>query len=194
MKAIYDKSEFDLIEVAFDKVIDRTKTIPEQVFRQALKSYLFIPFDDILLTERLFKHLKEYLINNNEKILWLTVGDPDPVTYFAHHFGFFGTVEFSVTDKADDYLSALWNFPQESEPDALMHNSNTLMLTSPSGKWAIVGDRYGEIAVCAFSDKIEVEKFRKEYGSDMFLNNVSEATEFTEYSSLLEYDSDLVTS
>jgi hypothetical protein len=95
----------------------------------------------------------------NEDVFFFAVIDPHPVKYFAHHFGFYGAVEFSVEDSSEVYLDGLWNYPEDG-PDSLMHNSTTIVISSLSRKWAIIANRDLEIGICGFSNESEMTVFK----------------------------------
>jgi hypothetical protein len=175
MKVISVEKDYEPIVTSVKKILDQTKTLPENVFRQAFKFFLFITFDELFMP-LFFNHIKRYLLEAAENGFWLTVIDPDP-SYFWSHFDFFGSIEFSSSDSEDDYLAALNNYPKESIADALAHNSNLLMIFSPTSKWAIYGDRGSGIAICAFSDRAQMEFFKSIYDCDL-LGGVKFAAEY----------------
>ena len=176
MKVVSLEKDFNLIELSINSVMDKSKILPENVFREAFKYFLFITFDELLMT-LFFNHLKRYLIDIGEKGFWLAVIDPDSKSYFSTHFNFFGAFEFSSADDEDDYVSALNDYPEDSPADALMHNSNSLIVSSFTNKWAVFGNREADIAICAFSDRAYWELFRSSYGSDL-LNGIKAAAKY----------------
>ena len=174
MKVISTAEDFDLIDLSIDRVIDRSKILPDRVFRSAFKYFLFITFDDLHM-DLFFNHIKQYLISVGEPAFWLATIYPDPRSYYFYHFGFYGTFEFLSSDNEDDYISAL-NYPKDSA-DALMYNSDLLIALSSSNKWAVFSSRDDDIAICGFSDRVQMEIFRSVYGSDL-LNSVNAAAEY----------------
>ena len=176
MNPISTAKDFDLIDVSIDRVIDRSRTLPDRVFRNTLKYFLFITFDELRMT-LFFNHVKQYLIRTGERKFWLTTIDPDPRSYFFNHFGFYGAFEFLSSDDEDDYVSALHDYPKNSPADALMHNANSMIALSSSDGWGVFGSREVDIAICGFSDRVQMEIFRSVYGSDL-LNSVNAAAEY----------------
>lgn len=176
MKAISAAKDFDQIEMSIDRAIDRSKMLPDRVFRSTLKYFLFITFDELYMT-LFFNHVKRYLDKVGERAFWLVTIDPDPRSYFFHHFGFYGAFEFLSSDNEDDYVSALNDYPKDNHADSLMSNSNSLVAVSSSGEWAIFSSRDDDIAICGFSDRAQMEIFRSVYGSDL-LNDVNAAAEY----------------
>lgn len=176
MKVISTTEDFDLIDLSIDRAIDRSKILPDRVFRSAFKYFLFTTYDDLYMTFFL-NHVKQYLDRVGERAFWLAVIDPDPRSYFFHHFGFYGAFEFLSSDNEDDYVSALNDYPKDYHADSLMSNSNSLVAVSSSGVWAIISSRDDDIAICGFSDRAQMEIFRSVYGSDL-LNGVDAAAEY----------------
>jgi hypothetical protein len=176
MRAITTEKGYGSVESDSEKILDRTKVLPENVFKQAFKFFLFITFDELFMP-MFFNHLKRYLMEIDENCFWLTAIDPDPKIYFGSNFDFFGAIEFSSADTNEDYLSALNNYPEDSPADALAHNTNSLMFFSSQYGWAVYGDRDADIAICAFADIEKMELFKSIYGSDL-LGGVSAAADY----------------
>lgn len=176
MKMALTEKDYHPIAVGVEKILDRTKVLPENVFRQTFRFFLFITFDDLLLPF-FFNHVKQYLLDVEENSFWLTAIDPDAKLYFGAHFDFFGTIEFFNSDTEDDYIAALNYDPGDSPADALTHNSNILMVFSPTEKWAIYGDRDADIAICAFTDREQMERFKSAYSSGL-LGGVEAAADY----------------
>jgi len=176
MRLALTEKDFEPIGIGIEKVLDKKKLLPEKVFREAFRYFLFITFDELLMP-LFFNHIKQYLQEAGENSFWLTAIEPDPKLYFGSHFNFFGAVEFSTSDTEDDYLIALNNYPENSPADALAHNSNLLTVFSSTNRWAIYGDRNTDTAICAFSDETQMELFKSIYGSDI-LGGVKAAAEY----------------
>lgn len=166
MRVITTENDYDLVVTGAEKILNKTRVLPENVFREAFKFFLFITFDELFMP-LFFNHLKRYLLDVGENSFWLTAIDPDPKLYFGAHFDFFGAVEFSSADTKDDYLAALNNYPKTSPADALAHNANLLMFFSSKCEWVVYGDRDADIAICAFADRGKMELFESIYGSDL---------------------------
>lgn len=176
MKPVTTVQDFDAVATNIGRIIDSSKTIPENVFRKAFRYFLFTTFDDLHMS-LFFDHVSQFMKETGEKNFWVTTLDPDPRSYFAANFGFYGTFEFSVSDTGDDYISALFDIPESSPADALMHNGNLLLVFSTTGKWAVYGSRNADIAVCAFTEHSQMELFKSIYGSDL-LDSVRSAAEY----------------
>lgn len=166
MKIISVENDFNLIEVGIDKVICKSNRLPLNVFGDEFKYFLFITFDELCMAV-FFNRIKQYLTEIGEENFWVVVTDPDPRTYFENFFGIYGAFEFSSLDDEKEYLSGLNDYPKDSPADALAHNSNSLLIFSSSGQWAIFGNRDADIAICAFVDRETREIFRLIYGTDL---------------------------
>lgn len=159
-----------------EKILNKGELLPENVYRQAYRFFLFITFDELFMP-LFFNHLQRYLRAIEENKFWLSSIDPDPKRYFGANFNFYGAIEFFDSDTEDEYLRALNDYPENSPADALAHNANSLVFFSPSCGWAIYGDRDTDIAVCAFTDQGKMELFKSIYGSDL-LGGVKAAAEY----------------
>ncbi len=176
MRTITTEEGYGSVASDAERILDRTKVLPENVFKQDLKFFLFVTFDELFMP-LFFNHLKRFLLEVGENNFWLTAIDPDPKLYFGANFDFFGAIGFSSTDIDEDYLAALNNYPQDSPADALAHNANSLMFFSSQYGWAVYGNRDADIAICAFADIKQVELFKSIYGSDL-LDGVSAAADY----------------
>jgi len=177
MKVITTVNDYDSVATGVAKILNKVKMLPENVFNQTFKFFLFITFDELFMPQFFLNHLKQYLLNVGENSFWITAIDPDPKLYFGANFDFFGTIEFINSDTEYDYLSALNTYPEDSPADALAHNSNLLMFFSPTCKWAVYGDRNADLAICAFTDRQNMELFKSIYGSDL-LDGVKAAANY----------------
>ncbi len=176
MKVVSTAKEYDSVAIGAEKILNKKKVLPDNVFNRSLKFFLFITFDELFMP-LFFNHLKQYLLAVGENSFRVTAIDPDPRLYFRANFDFFGAIEFVSSDTEDDYLAALNNYPEDSPADALAHNSNLLMFFSPTHKWVVYGDRDAGIAICAFTDFRKMELFRSIYGSDL-LDGVKAAADY----------------
>ncbi len=176
MKVIKTEQDYEPIKIGIEKILNKEKSLPEYIYRQAYKFFLFITFDELFMP-LFFNHLKRYLQVTGENKFWLASIDPDPKHYFAAHFNFYGVVEFCSSDTEEEYLAALNDYPVDNPADALAHNTNSLVLFSAGYEWVIYGDRNSDIAICAFADKTQMELFQFIYGSDL-LDGVKAAAEY----------------
>ncbi|MCG9966072.1 hypothetical protein [Shewanella cutis] len=176
MKAITNESDYDLIYTYIEKVINRTRTLPDNVFDPSFKFFSFITFDELLMPI-FFEYLQQYSLKIGENGFWITSLAPDPKKYYGHYFNFFGTIEFLNTDTHKDYLAGLHHYPKDSKADAIAYNADLLMFLSKKCDWAVYGDRDAEIAICAFKDINKMELFKSLYGLG-FLEGVTAASDY----------------
>jgi hypothetical protein len=176
VEAVSDAKRFAPIAARIGNVLNKTADLPANVFQKKFKYFLFVTFDE-LFTGLFFNHLKKYLMNMDEKFFIFSSVDPDPESYFAFHFDFFGAIEFATSDSEDDYLFALNHYPDGSPADALAHHSDSLLIFSVDGRFAIYGSRDADIAICAFPDRMQMKAFKRTYGNDL-LADASAAAEY----------------
>jgi hypothetical protein len=167
MKVILELNTFNRINAITKEIINASKSVPDNVFYDGWRHFLFAPFEDMLLPLS-FDHIKEFLTGLKEKEFWLTTIEPDPLQYIHANFGYYGTFEFSINDTTSDYLSALHDFPSSSPADAMAHNGVRLLALSCLGRWAAYFDRDNNITIFAFRDLMIMESFKQVYGPDLF--------------------------
>jgi hypothetical protein len=176
MRAITTEEGYFSVASVTENILDKTKVLPEKVFKQTFKFFLFVTFDELFIP-LFFNHFKRYLLEAGENDFWLSAVDPDPKLYFGANFDFFGAIEFSSIDTEEEYLAALNNYPLDSPADALVHSANSLIVFSSKYEWAIYGNRNTDIAICSFVDVEQMERFKSNYGSDL-LNGIIEAANY----------------
>jgi hypothetical protein len=176
MEVIRDINTFNRINVIAKEIINISKNVPDSVFCEGWKYFLFAPFEDMLLSLS-FDHVKQFLIDLHEQEFWLITLEPDPLQYIHSNFGYYGAFEFSTNDSPSSYLSALHDFPSESPADAMAHNGVRLLAFSRLEKWAAFFDRDNNITIYAFRDLSTLETFKSIYGADL-LKGVDEAAQY----------------
>lgn len=176
LRMVSDKGEFQTYKLAITEIIDKRKQLPNQIFNHLYKNYLFITFDEILMAD-FFKKIKEYAHLAKDSDFWLSVIDPDPEEYFFQHFKRYSILVFNEESTEKQFISALTTFPKENLADSIMHNSNTILVSSSSGKWAIFGDRELDIGICAFTDDKSRDQFKGIYEGGL-LKDVTFAAEY----------------
>lgn len=178
MKIVRAEQDFIGIEKCIDDMIHRSEELPRNVFKEKFTHFLFIQFDDLFSGE-FYSCLKQYLldIGEGENVFWISPLIPDPKSYYSVRYNYYGSFEFTLSDSEEDVLTALTQYPEECDGDALTYVSDSLLVSSYSYRWAIYGEREREIAVCAFSSLEEMEKFGYAF-KDLGIRNVEEATEY----------------
>lgn len=191
MKIIQRPHEFSEVIDKVDRLVDSSTSLPNYVFKEGFKTFLFLTFDEIFL-KMFYERIVKFNDKNNDRSWWIAVLDPDPVSYFYENFKSYACVEFSRGDDSKVFVEALNFSPGGSSPDAIIHNSNSLAVLSEAGDWVIFGDRDSEIAVCAFKDKKKGEIFEVIYGDEL-LGDVKEAADFA-YGERSQYKDKLINS
>jgi len=173
MRFLDEYSEYSINRKFVSDVIKCNTAFPDQVFTGRMRQFLFISFD-LVLTRQFFTHTKSFIQAIGESAFLFSVIDPDPNTYFYKHFSKYSVIDFSITDTEEDYMAALDADPGDSPADALMHNTNSVLMHSSSSNWAIYAERELGIGVCSFTDKSIRDVFLNEFDVD-FLQDIDGA-------------------
>lgn len=62
MKVITTEKDYDAIATGVEKILNKVKALPENVFNQTFKFFLFITFDELFIPQLFLNHLKQYLL------------------------------------------------------------------------------------------------------------------------------------
>lgn len=147
-------------------LIDKEKTIPEQVFDSRLSNFAFISIEDIF-SEEFFDKMKKFLSQINENDFRVFAIEPDPESYFYHNFGKYPLLMFSMDSTAQQYVSAVFADPGESPADAIGYNSSSLLVYSSSYRWAIYGSRDFEVGIFASESTALSDIFHQIYDDNL---------------------------
>jgi hypothetical protein len=145
--------EFELQKI--NRLVDRSTTLPDQVFVTRPVAFHIIDFDQFW-SEEFFVDAQRLTKRAGDASLTLAVLRPDPTAYYHARFGKFPVLRFSSADPAQRYLDELHQDPGDSPADAIAYNSKVILVFPASARWAIYGDRDLEIAVVAAMDE-EIE-------------------------------------
>jgi hypothetical protein len=149
---IAGRSDFEHEMRRIDELIDRSATLPAQVFCTRVAAYYIIDFDQ-LWSEEFFVAMQRMTERVGDASFTFAVMKPDPADYYYACFGKFPLLQFTVDDAADRYIGAIHEDPGESPADAIAYNSEVIIIYPPSGRWAIYGDRNLEIGIFAVMDE-----------------------------------------
>lgn len=166
MRFLNDPSEYLLNRKVVSEIIVPNALFPDRVFTDRFGHFQFVTFDQILMRP-FFLNIKDFLQAIDEDTFQFSVIDPDPEEYYYGNFFKYSVVTFSSTDTGEDYIVALNADPGRSPADAIMHNSNSVLIYSFSCRWAVYGERDLGIGVCAFSDMSVSNIFTEVYGVDL---------------------------
>jgi hypothetical protein len=134
--------------------VDASATLPAQVFR-GRATFRVIEWD-ILWSRKFFEAARYMTEASGSERLKLLVLSPDPVQYFLHQFGKLPLVTLNVKDDAGAYLHCIGEDPGDSPADAIVHNSDVVVVWPSSRQWCLYGDRNFEIALIALHDERSV--------------------------------------
>ncbi len=162
MRFLNERSEYTINRKFVSGVIKCEFAFPDQVFKDCMKQFLFITFDQVLMRQ-FFTHMKSFMHAIGENSFMFSVINPDPNTYFHKHFSKYSVIDISIADSEDDYIAALNADPGNSPADAIMHNSNSILIHSTTSNWAVYAERELGIAVCSFIDKSTRDVFFNEF-------------------------------
>jgi len=124
------------------------RSLPEQVFNDRFRRFLFEEFDWCMSSE-FWLSLQELARESCDTIVLLAVLDPDPNDYFLKEFGYFNWADLPISMSASDYWDLLNAHPKDCAADSVLANSERVVWLPHSGKWAIWGERNRGVCVLA---------------------------------------------
>jgi hypothetical protein len=145
----FDTELFDVDLSKIDSLIDRTRRLPEQVFRRRPYAFRVIDFDEIWTVE--FFHCVQSLTRAiGDGRFVVGVIRPDPRDYYFSHFRRYPFIRFSINDTNEGFIRAINEDPGESPADAIAHNSDVVVVhPDQQMNWMVYGDRDLEIGIVA---------------------------------------------
>ncbi len=176
MRVVSLKEDLSLIHTYIDRVLDKSKALPDKVFRGAFKFFLFITFDELFMG-LFYNHIRQYLMEIGENEYWLVAIDSKPKQNFESDFEIIAAIQFLTNDSEDDYLLAVNGFTDDNPASVQMHSSDSIIALSSCGKWAVFGNRGADIGICAFAEREYMKLFRSSYNLDL-LGGVKPAAEY----------------
>jgi len=132
-----------------DGIFRKGKRFPEQVFQKQFNRFMYHDFYWTLSGD-FWLELQKLAVNSMDESILVGVLEPDPENYFYREFKYYNWLELPVYLSVETYYDIIESFPKESPADALVYNSDIVFWFSPSGKWAIWGERYWECSVIGF--------------------------------------------
>lgn len=147
-----NKNEFEMAYTFVQTVFKINKRLPEQVFDKDFSS--FICEESYFALSNEFWGTIQQLANlfGDEHII-VGVIEPDPDTYFFQEFGYYNWFKFPTNITASAYADILHKEPEDSPADALTYNSEIIIWTSLSRKWAVWMERGYDICILGFTDR-----------------------------------------
>jgi hypothetical protein len=145
------RSDFEREMQFVDRLVDRSATLPEQVFRRRASAFHVIDFDQVW-SEDFFRDAQRLTKRSGDASFTFAVLRPDPDKYFHAHFGKFPVLRFTDADPGQRFIDEVHEDPGDSPADAIAYNSEALLVYPPSERWMIYGDRNVEIGIVAVMD------------------------------------------
>ncbi|WP_378182241.1 hypothetical protein [Aquimarina sp. SS2-1] len=158
-------------------LINKDVKLPDMIFKDAYSNFSFCDFE-YLFSEYFFESLKKYLNKRKQDHFTFYTLDPDPENYFFKNFGSFNIIDFSE-EEYSSYIKKLSEAPDNNEADALIYNSNKIIIYAQNLDLVIYGDRNWEIAVIC----LKKENFSENNLKTFFENDVVSVEEFVKMSS-----------
>jgi hypothetical protein len=159
-----DHKDFKKTKHIISQIIEERNELPKKVFKPEYSFFLFENFDNTLSSD-LWPILKNLTTNSNDSSVILSVLRPDPEAYYFKEFGYFNWCNIPIDINLTDYEKILNFEPVDSQFDTIQLNSNLIVWTSPSRKWAIWCDRSFEVSIIAF-DSLETYNTLKPFVKD----------------------------
>lgn len=146
---IHDKADFEAMKKLVDNMFKTEKGFPEQVFKHQFNKFLYHSFYWTMSGD-VWRQLQSLANESMDDYVLVAVLEPDPENYFRKEFKYYNWLKIPVNLSEDDYFDIIESFPKESPADAILYHSDVVIWFSPSGKWAIWGDRDWECGVIGF--------------------------------------------
>lgn len=132
--------------------------LPSQVFASRYTHFALCD-DTLAISAELFERLASRSPNHSSRRLVFVTLDPDPITYYEHHFGTYGCVAIPLSAPLDGYVNSLMEDPGDSPADALLFRADEAILFVEGGEFVGYFNRGYEVFVAAF----EAAGFRDEF-------------------------------
>jgi hypothetical protein len=156
---ITSRSDFERETQAIDRLVDRSTTLPDQVFRRRASAFHVIDFDQVW-SENFFRDAQRLTARAGDVSFTFAVLRPDPENYYHAHFGKFPLLRFTDVDSVQRFIDEVHEDPGDSAADAIAYNSEAILVYPASERWAIYGDRDVEIGIVAAMDDEMEEAIR----------------------------------
>ena len=153
---IKDMNEYNDTLKLISNVFRMERGLPEQVFIEKYDKFLFEEFDWTMSGE-FWNILQTLARKTNDNYIITAIMDPSPANYFYNEFGYFNWGKLPINLTSDKYLKFIESSPKDSVADSILHNSNTIIWTSPSLKWGIFGERNYGVCVMAFKSDLDID-------------------------------------
>ncbi len=127
-------------------IVDINARFPLRTISKEFSEICFVNFDDIF-TQEFFEGLRSFLIAIKESNLTYAVLDPKPEEYFFSHFHKYPFLDFNIDTSSQEFLADIEADPGDSPADAIVYNSNVIVIFGANARWVIYADRDYEVAI-----------------------------------------------
>jgi len=147
---ITDVGVFAGMRALVGSIVDLDARLPSSPFK---KSWLLGGFDetDWAISGPFWPELQKLASQSEDDIIILAVLDPDQLSSFHQEFGYYKWATIPTTATENDYWKIIDATPNEENCDSVLIGGGVIVLTVPSGKWAIWCERECEIMVLGSS-------------------------------------------
>lgn len=146
--------EFKKYSELIENAIKSPSDLPERVFSDGYNTFFFEEFD-WAMTEEFSGVLMQLLVN--EPYLLIAVLEPNPSEYYFNEFGYFNWIRIPYNELDGIYYEALEYSPEGSIADSILYNSQKIVWTVPSAKWAIWGDRDYGVCILGCTEDYQIK-------------------------------------
>lgn len=133
------------------RVIDRQKSLPDQVFRPEFKFFWFAD-SGFVYTDEFYNDIVKFLKVLGNNMLMACALSLDIESYYRKHFQQFPLIEIPIDETSDFYLTALQHDPH-NKPNAALAFNGALGLYSMNSDWFLYIDDEFELCIAAFKRK-----------------------------------------
>ena len=162
MQLVSDESIFYVEQCKVNTLVDFKVQFPDQIFRKNFADFLFVDFDDVY-SAYFFGALIRFLGFISEEGFKLLVTTPSPDDYFYENFNKYPLLEFAISDSSQNYVNALAQDPGSSPADAILFNSDVVVLYSESSDYCIYANRDLGFAIVGCISREIALKFLNSY-------------------------------
>lgn len=138
-KFIKDKKQFEEATHWVTKTFNYEQRLPNQVCKVPFQKTVVLDFDHAM-SRSFWNELEELMCLSGDSFVIMAVLDPNPVDYYYKEFSRYNWCVLQKGTTADEYWSMLEQGPEESPADAILFNSEVVVMLSSSMKWAIWGN------------------------------------------------------
>ena len=146
---ISDKKTFDGLTSEIYTIIEKDVGLPAMLFKDEIGDYLAFEFEQIF-GKCFFSGIVNYSIKTNNHSIVFYILEPSPNDYFFKHFAKYSVFKIDNSTSYEEFEDILSNDPGESKADAIVYNSDVILVMPESRDWIVYGSRNWEIAIIGF--------------------------------------------